>query len=188
MIVSGDEIRRTQKGNNNAYCQDTDISWFDWRLVEKNADVLRFVKALSRFRLNQPTVRRVNFLTGKPVDGRLINDVSWYADDGSPLDWGQHHLSMVAYIAAPSRLEDPSGAGRDMVMMFNSTGQDRQQHLPDIGRGMKWNLFIDTAAEPPRDIFPNIDGPMPPSNRVVNAPCHSLKVFVSGRVAAKRRK
>ncbi|MCA9136321.1 MAG: glycogen debranching protein GlgX [Planctomycetales bacterium] len=188
MLVSGDEVRRSAKGNNNAYCQDNDISWFDWRLVEKNAEYLRFVKTLIKFRRNQPTVRRINFLTGQPVDGRLIRDVSWYADDGNPLDWGQYHLSMVAYIAAPSRSEDPAGLGRDLVMMFNSTGDDRTQHLPEIGRGMKWNLFVDTAAESPKDIYPDLDGPMPPSSRVIEMPCHSLKVYVSGRIAGRRRK
>ena len=188
MIVSGDEVRRTARGNNNAYCQDNDLSWFDWRLVEKNKDLLRFVQTLIQFRRQQPTVRRIHFLTGQPVDGRLIRDVSWYADDGSPLDWGQHHLSMVAYIAAPSRSEDPAGLGRDLVMMFNSTGDERTQQLPAIGRGMKWNLFLDTAADSPRDIYPELDGPMPPSNRAVEMPCHSLKVFVSGKVSAKRRK
>ncbi|OYP34008.1 glycogen debranching protein GlgX [Rhodopirellula sp. MGV] len=188
MLVSGDEVRRTQRGNNNAYCQDNDISWFDWRMVEKNADVLRFVQGLTKFRKAQPTVRRTNFLTGQPVDGRLINDVAWYSDEGHPLDWGQHHLSMVAYIAAPSRVEDPTGQGRDILMMFNSTGQDRIQQLPEVGRGMKWNLFVDTAAESPKDIFPDLDGPMPPSNRQISVPCHSLKVFVSGRISNKRRK
>ncbi|KAA5541367.1 glycogen debranching protein GlgX [Roseiconus nitratireducens] len=188
MLVSGDEVRRTQKGNNNAYCQDNDLSWFDWRLVQKHADVLRFTKALIQFRRDQPTVRRVSFLTGEPVDGRLIQDVSWYSEDGSPLNWGQMELSMVAYIAAPSRVEDPEGLGRDIVMMFNSTGSDRMHTLPDVGRGMKWNLFIDTAADSPRDIFPDLDGPMPPSNRVVDMPCHSLKVYVSGPVSAYRRK
>lgn len=188
MLVSGDEVRRTAKGNNNAYCQDNDTSWFDWRLLEKNADVLRFVSALIDFRRNQPTVRRIKFLTGKPVDGRLIRDVSWYSDDGSPLDWDQYDLSMVAYIAAPSQLEDPAGLGRDLVMMFNSTGEDRMQQLPDVGRGMKWNLFIDTAGETPMDIFPEMDGPMPPSNRAVEMPRHSLKVYVSGQVSQQRRK
>ena len=64
MIVSGDECRRTQNGNNNAYCQDNEISWFDWSLVEKNADLLRFVRALNTFRLSQPTVRRKSFFSG----------------------------------------------------------------------------------------------------------------------------
>lgn len=179
MIVSGDEIRRTQKGNNNAYCQDNDTSWFDWRLVERNQRLLRFVQTLIDFRRNQPTVRRRAFLTGNPVDGRMIPDVSWYAPDGSALDWGQHELAMTAYIAAPGRADDPEGLGRDMIMMFNSTGQVRQFSLPEAGRGMVWNLFVDTAAESPGDIYPEIDGPTPPSNRVVEMPYHSLKVYVS---------
>ncbi len=179
MIVSGDECGRTQKGNNNAYCQDNDISWFDWKLVEKNKKLLRFVQTLIEFRKNQPTVRRLNFLTGKPVDGRAIPDVAWYSPVGTPLDWGQHDLAMVAYICAPSRTEDIEGKGRDMVMMFNSTGQDRQFAMPDVGRGMKWNLFVDTGVEAPKDIYPKLNGPMPAANRMVNMPCHSIKVYVS---------
>lgn len=179
MLVSGDEARRTQKGNNNAYCQDNDTSWFDWRLVEKNADMVRFVQGLTKFRREQPTVRRKNYLTGLPVDGRMIPDVSWYAADGSHLDWGQHELAMVAYIAAPSRLDDPEGLGRDLVMMFNSTGQIREFKMPEVGRGMLWNLFVDTAADAPEDIYPDVDGPMPPSGRLIKMPHHSLKVFVS---------
>jgi glycogen operon protein len=181
MLVSGDETRRTQKGNNNAYCQDTDVSWFDWRLVEKNADMIRFVQSLVKFRRQQPTVRRKTYLTGAPDDGRMIPDVSWFAPDGTQLDWGQHELAMVAYIAAPSRTDDPEGLGRDMVLMFNSTGQIREFAMPEFGRGMRWNLFIDTAAESPEDIYPDVDGPMPPSGRVIKMAHHSLRVFVSQR-------
>ncbi len=182
MLLSGDEVRRTQKGNNNAYCQDNDISWFDWKLVEKNAEMLRFTKALIEFRLAQPTVRRRTFLTGQPSAGRLIPDVSWYAPDGSPLDWDQNELAMVAYLAAPSRAADPECVGRDVLMMFNSTGQPREFHLPDVGRGMNWNLFLDTAAASPEDIYVDLDGPMPPSNRVVDMPHHSMRVYVSETV------
>ena len=57
MMLAGDEVRRTQRGNNNAYCQDNPISWFDWSLVETNADLLRFVQALIAFRKSQPTLR-----------------------------------------------------------------------------------------------------------------------------------
>mgnify|MGYP001815255179 FL=1 len=179
MLVSGDEVRRTQKGNNNAYCQDNETSWFDWRLVEKHSEMLRFVQGLIRFRRNQPTVRRRTFLTGLPVDGRMIPDVAWFAPDGKHLDWGQHDLAMVAYIAAPSRQDDPEALGRDVILMFNSTGQIRDFQMPEFGRGMRWNLFIDTAADSPHDIFPDVDGPMPPSGRVIKMPHHSLKVYVS---------
>ena len=179
MIVSGDEAGRTQRGNNNAYCQDNEISWFDWRLVGKNADLVRFAKSVIQFRRQQPTVRRRQFLTGQPIAGRLIPDVSWYAPDGEPLDWGQGDLAMVAYLAAPTRAEDPEGLGRDVLMLFNSTGQPREFHMPDVGRGMNWNLFIDTAAQSPNDVYPDLDGPMPPSSRMVDMPYHTLKVYVS---------
>ena len=182
MLVSGDEIRRTQKGNNNAYCQDTDISWFDWRLVEKNAEVFRFVQALIKFRKGQPSVRRKTYLTGQPVDGRMIPDVSWYAPSGDHLHWDQNELAMVAYIAAPTREEDPEGAGRDIMLMFNSTGQIRDFEIPEVGRGMKWHLFVDTAAETPNDIYPDVDGPMPPSKGQIEMPHHSLKVYVSEKL------
>jgi len=179
MIVSGDEVRRTQKGNNNAYCQDNDISWFDWRLVERNRDLLRMVQTLTAFRQAQPTIRRKTFLTGQPVDGRMVPDVSWYAPSGRPLDWGQGELAMVAYIAAPARADDPEGLGRDLVMMFNSTGQDRSYHMPQIGKGTRWTLFLDTAAESPGDVYPEINGPAPPGGGVIEMPCHSLKVYIS---------
>jgi len=179
MLVSGDEVRRTQAGNNNAYCQDNGTSWFDWTLLEKNAEMLRFVQALIKFRRAQPSVRRKTYLTGQPIDGRLIPDVSWFAPEGTPLDWGQDRLAMISYIAAPPRAEDPERIGRDLVMMFNSTGQQRDFVMPDCGRGMRWNLFVDTAADAPRDIFPERDGALPATGSVFNLPQHSMKVLVS---------
>lgn len=184
MLVSGDECRRTQKGNNNAYCQDNDISWFDWRLVERNADLVRFVSALIHFRRNQPTVRRKNFLTGQPSDGRPLPDLSWYNSAGKPLDWNQHELAMAVHIAAPPRADDPEGLGRDMMMLINSTGQPITFHLPEQGRGMKWNLFIDTAAASPDDVFPDLDGPAPPSNRQIEVSYKAMKVYVSEPVVS----
>ena len=67
MLVAGDECRRTQRGNNNAYCQDSEISWFDWDLTRQHRELVRFTRALIRFRRTQPTVRRRSFLTGQPT-------------------------------------------------------------------------------------------------------------------------
>jgi glycogen operon protein len=179
MLVSGDEVCRTQGGNNNAYCQDNDTSWFDWNLVEQNSEMLRFVQALIRFRREQPSVRRKTYLTGQPVDERAIPDVSWFAPDGQALDWEQPTLAMVAYIAAPSQADDPKGLGRDIVMMFNSTGQGRDFLMPAFAKQSRWNLFLDSAAEAPLDIFPELNGPMPMLESMLPMPHHSLKVFVS---------
>jgi glycogen operon protein len=178
MLVSGDEVRRTQSGNNNAYCQDNETSWFDWDLVEQNSEMFRFVQGLIRFRREQPSVRRKTYLTGKPVDDRMIPDVSWFSPDGQALDWGQQTLAMMAYIAAPHQTDDPEGLGRDLVMMFNSTGQEREFVMPVFAAGSRWNLFVDTAAESPADIFPELNGPMPSLHTKVHMPHHSLKIYV----------
>ena len=177
MLVSGDEVRRTQGGNNNAYCQDNETSWFDWDLVERNDDMLRFVQGLIRFRREQPSVRRKTFLTGKPADDRLIPDVSWFSPYGQALDWGQETLAMMAYIAEPHKNDDPAGVGRDLILMFNSTGQKREFVMPVIAAGSLWNLFVDTAAESPADIFPELNGPMPSRQSKVQMPHHSVKVL-----------
>jgi len=179
MILSGDECRRTQKGNNNAYCQDNDISWFDWRLVERNEDLVRMVSELIKFRRTQPTIRRRSFLTGKPTDGRHLPDLSWFSPDGGPLDWSSDRLALTAYIAAPAKIDDPKKMGRDVLLLFNSTGQPLSFQLPEHGKGLQWNLFVDSAAQSPEDIFPELNGPPPPSNRRVEVSYKALKVFVS---------
>jgi len=86
---------------------------------------------------------------------------------------------MMVYISAPARADDPEGLGRDLLMMFNSTGIARDYAMPQIGRGMNWTLFLDTAGDTPHDIFPLLNGPLPPSNRVVPMVSHSMKVYVS---------
>ncbi|QDV70005.1 Glycogen debranching enzyme [Rosistilla carotiformis] len=179
MLVSGDETRRTQKGNNNAYCQDNDISWFDWRLVEKNESMVRFVQGLIKFRRDQPTMRRKKFLTGRPENGRKIPDVSWFNANGDALDWHQPELAMSAYLAAPLKADDPDGMGRDVVMFFNSTGERKTFNMPLHGRGMKWNLFVDTTAPSPADIYPDLDGPVPVSGQAIDLSYKGLMIYVS---------
>src|SRR5439155_24624850 len=78
MLLAGDECRRTQRGNNNAYCQDNPLSWFDWKLVEKNETLVRYCKALIEFRRTQPAVRRAEFLSGEPRYPGALPDVSWF--------------------------------------------------------------------------------------------------------------
>ena len=98
MIVAGDEMLRTQRGNNNAYCQDNAMSWIDWRLVERNAEMLRFTQGLIEFRKQQPTVRRDSFFTGQPTVEDGLPDVSWYDPDGTPMDWANVNQSLVCIL------------------------------------------------------------------------------------------
>ena len=112
MIVAGDEVLRTQRGNNNAYCQDNAISWFDWRLVERNAEMLRFVQALIAFRRQQPNVRRPTFLTGTADKPGQLPDVSWYGTDGKPVDWHNVFHSLTA-VLRPQRARRPGRPAGD---------------------------------------------------------------------------
>jgi glycogen operon protein len=179
MLVFGDEARRTQKGNNNAYCQDNDISWFDWTLVEKNSDLVRFVKSLINFRLQQPTVRREQFLTGQTtVDGELP-DVSWYSALGTAVDWHANDGTLICLLKAPPDSLSPDGTpARDVLLLVNATGSPREFILPPVAKGTSWRLFIDTSADPPSDVYPNYDGPPPPRSRRLTLSYRSLCCFV----------
>lgn len=173
MLVAGDECRRTQRGNNNAYCQDNPTSWFDWKLVKRNEDLLRFSRVLIHFRRQQPTVRRTNFLTGKPVTHGGIPDASWYAPDGGAVDWTGNALMCL--------LTRPVGTtpARDLLLLINSNGQPRRFTLPAAARSLRWRLFIDTAADSPLDVFPGLDGPPPPVSGQLMLNYRSLRVYVS---------
>jgi len=175
MINSGDEVLRTQRGNNNAYCQDNAMTWFDWRLVEKNTETLRFVQALTAFRRRQPNVRRGSFLTGKAAKPGLLPDVSWYGPHGKPVDWNATGPSLTS-VFGTSGIDDP--AARPVMSMMHA-GKDAHPFIvPPAVAAIRWRLFVDTAAEPPHDIYPEADGP-PPGNKPITLPPHTLRCYVA---------
>ena len=178
MMVMGDECRRTQRGNNNAYCQDNNISWFDWSKVNSNKDLLRFTQGLIKFRRKLPTVRRESFLTGKaPVDGALP-DVSWYSALGTAVDWHGEDSTLICLLKAEDLVEKHPEA-RDVLILINATSEPREFILPPVAKGTKWRLFIDTAAATPYDIYPDFDGPPPPRSRRLTLSYRSTCVFVA---------
>jgi isoamylase len=180
MIVAGDEIRRTQGGNNNAYCQDTPVSWFDWNLVEKNQEMLRFAKALIQFRRMQPTVRRQSFLTGEAAAPHQLPDVSWYSPVGTAVDW-HHDQAMICLLLAPPPQEDPEGLGRDVLFMLNASAYGREFIVPPVAKSTPWRLFIDTAESEPHDAYPDFDGPSLPKDGRLTLPDRSLCCFIAER-------
>ncbi|HND53686.1 MAG TPA: glycogen debranching protein GlgX [Pirellulaceae bacterium] len=178
MIVFGDECRRTQQGNNNAYCQDNEMSWFDWKKVESNADLVRFTSALIQFRRNQPTVRRRQFFTGRPTEEGGLPDVSWYGPLGTTPNW-HGDLTLISLMKAPQSGDETGERARDVLLLFNATGEPREFVLPPVAKEIRWRLFVDTAADAPLDIYPELDGPpMPESGRLM-LPYRAMACYVS---------
>jgi glycogen operon protein len=158
MLLAGDELRNSQHGNNNAYCQDNELSWLDWE-VDERAGVLReFTKRLLRLRAEHPVFRRSAFLTGEARQGSGAPDVWWFRPDGRKMtrrDWndGLHALGMFlngGEITTPGphgeEIEDDS-----FVVLFNSDHEDQTFMLPRRRFGAQWALELSTAdpaAEP----------------------------------------
>jgi isoamylase len=148
MILAGDEVLRTQGGNNNAWCQDNELSWFDWRLVEKNSDMLYFVKELVALRRRHPNLNRSEFLTGESVAGHGLTDVAWHGYKLYEPLWFDSNAQYLAYTLAGL-----SGQEEDLHVILNMSEQTVEALLPEIP-GRKWHLALDTSRPGPDDIVP----------------------------------
>jgi glycogen operon protein len=179
MILSGDECRRTQGGNNNAYCQDNVISWFNWSLVEKNQALWRFCQALIGFRRAEPSVRRTNFLYGEPPLPSGFPDVTWFSAAGETVDWTSEESTLVCLLAAVPRQNPLAPENHHLLMILNAEAESREFVIPTATRHIAWRKFIDTAAESPDDIYPSLDGPPAPANGRLRLENHSLVVLIA---------
>lgn len=185
MLLAGDECRRTQRGNNNAYCQDNQISWFDWSLVEKNPTLVRFVQCLIGMRRSNPTLRRRDFLSGIPVRQGDLPDVSWFTPAGGPVDWTNGESGLICVFGAPRRFElstrpnSITQTARHVLLMLNPVGQPREFVVPELVRAIHWRQFIDTAADSPHDIWPELDGPEPPARGPLTLAERSLQCYIA---------
>jgi len=179
MILAGDECQRTQLGNNNAYCQDNEISWFDWRLVDKHAGLVRLVRELICFRRNQPTVRRTEYLTGQHNGRGHLPDAIWFNTRGTAVNWNSDESALGCVLAAPGLDDDPQQVGRDVMMLLNPTTSSAAFLAPAVARTKAWQTFVDTSAQSPHDIFPGCDGPALPASGQIILESRSMRVYVA---------
>lgn len=182
MIVSGDELGRTQGGNNNAYCQDNEISWLNWESLDKNEGLNRFCSEIIKFRKSQPTVRRRRFLTGEINEQSGLPDVSWYSAFGTAVDWQGNDSALICLLAANAiRKFDPTAEAQDVLILFNANSEPHDFLAPPAAKLLEWGLFIDTAATSPDDIFP-VPTPFDIANNgKMTLPGKSTRVFVSSQ-------
>jgi glycogen operon protein len=148
MILAGDEVLRSQNGNNNAYCQDNALSWLDWRLSPEASDMLRFVRELIALRKRHPSLRRRRFLTGRPSAGQEHPDVAWHGERLHEPAWHDVGARLLAFTLAGER----PGETR-LHVVFNMDDCARAVALPGQ-EGLIWRRIVDTALPAPHDIVP----------------------------------
>lgn len=150
MLLGGDEFGRTQQGNNNAYCQDTEISWYDWNFRDAESSLIRFVQTLTSLRHKYPILRRNLFLNGQYVEELGVRDVTWIDATGSPLEehqWQDPSLRCFGMLLdgrAQSSGIRQRGKEATLLLMFNAHHEEITCSLPECEGGQEWSLLIDT--------------------------------------------
>src|SRR5580704_7486478 len=137
MLLGGDEFRRTQRGNNNAYCQDNEVSWFDWSLLEKHKDIHRFTRGMIAFRRAHPVLRKEEFYTDA--------DIEWFAPSGGRPNWSDGREKSFACLILGR--DEP-----DLFLMFNADTRAVEFAIPTSPSRKIWRLAVDTSRAAPDDL------------------------------------
>jgi glycogen operon protein len=153
MLLGGDELGRTQGGSNNAWCQDNEISWFDWRLAERNAELVTWVRRLIALRRENPVFRRSEFLVGAEVRGSGLPDAWWFRPDGHKMaqrDWARDDGHVVGLFLNGEEIPSRTQRGEELVgdsfmLFFNAHHEDVTFTLPPRGFGAVWTHELSTA-------------------------------------------
>jgi glycogen operon protein len=151
MISHGDEVGRTQRGNNNAYCQDNEISWIDWNLNAGARQLLDFTSRLVALRLSQPALHRRKYFQGRSIRG--VKDVAWLAPDGQEMTdeaWNAESSKSLGVLLAGEGIEEPTENGElaigDTLLMLLNAHEDKVAFtLPALDQEQQWERILDTA-------------------------------------------
>jgi isoamylase len=159
MILGGDELLRTQVGNNNAYCQDNETSWHDWTLIEKNRDMHAFTKQLIGLCRRYPILQRRKYLTSQDSNSNSIPDIQWMGVGGGEMAWNDNDCRSIGY-ALDGELAEPGPAYR-LFIFFNADHESRP-FIPPLDVKKKLHRLIDTSLPDGQEI--TIEGsPLPPA-------------------------
>ncbi len=152
MISHGDEVGRTQRGNNNAYCQDNEISWIEWNLDPDKRTLLQFAARLVHFRLAQPTLRRRKYFQGRSIRGGEVKDVAWLAPDGREMDdgaWNAGFVRSLGMLLSGSAIEEVNERGElilgdTLLALLNGHSDKVPFTLPPLDAEQQWQRVFDT--------------------------------------------
>jgi isoamylase len=147
LLLGGDEFARSQNGNNNAYCQDNELTWFDWNAAAQHDDQIDFTARLCRLREQHPVFRRHKFFTGAPAPETDRDDIDWYRPDGDAMtaqDWGVSYAQAVT-VALSGATGEHRSQDDPFLLMLNAWSQPLDFSIPASLRGTGWQIEVDTA-------------------------------------------
>jgi len=179
MLLGGDELSRTQGGNNNGWCQDSEVSWYDWSENSGATQMREFTRRLIRLRSEHCTFRRESFLRGQEINGSGLPDVWWFRPDGRKMtsrDW-QHGEAVLGMFLNGKAILIPGPHGEEIeddsfVLLFNAHAEDRVFKLPRRRMGVRWELELSTA-DPTAEAGSAGYGPQ----AQVNVTAHSITIL-----------
>jgi glycogen operon protein len=155
MIAHGDEMSRTQQGNNNVYCQDNELAWVDWKDAREHWSLLEFAGRVMQLRREHPVFRRRRFFHGRPVRGSVdgLSDIEWLGPNGkrmSSQDWSSPHVRSVSVFLNGEAISEPDLRGQrvrddSFLLLFHAHHDNLTFTLPDTTFGSTWEVVLDTA-------------------------------------------
>jgi len=164
MLLGGDEFRRTQQGNNNAYCQDNEIGWYDWTFLKKHSEIDRFTRGMIAFRAAHAVLRTEAFYSD--------SDISWFNPQGTVPDWlDPQRQSLACLIFGQADL--------DLILIFNAAPEPVEFAIPVAPRASDWHLAVDTFRPAPEDLFDSGKEPTVQDKRIFRAGPRSSAILVA---------
>jgi len=153
MLVAGDEIGRSQQGNNNAYCQDNETSWVNWSVDDEGKALLQFVQRMLQIRRDHPVFRRHRYFQGRPIRGGNLKDLAWLSPEGREMnddEWDQDFARCLGVYFAGESLEETDRRGRPLrdgnfLLLLNAHHEMIPFVLPDFRNGITWQALVDTT-------------------------------------------
>ncbi len=166
MIYAGDAMGHTQNGNNNAYCQDNEISWLKWDLKPEDRDLLTFVQRMINLRKRHPVFRRRRFFQGRPIKGEAVKDVLWLKPNGNEMsedEWRDTNIHCLGMFLSGQGLGETDDRGRkvsdeNFLLLLNAFHEDVSFTLPVFSSGDRWISWMDTSRENGLRTIDTVDG------------------------------
>jgi glycogen operon protein len=172
MLLGGDQFRRTQGGNNNAYCQDNETSWYDWSCLDKHGGILAFTRGMTAFRRAHPILSKEQFYTDAEID--------WFGPYGGSPNWSDWNAKQFACLIHEDQM-------KSLYLMFNAWTESADFSLPRLLPGTRWYLAVDTSGDAQQDLFALGTEPLWEDPRTYHVRPRSSAILLARQTNAQER-